>query len=193
MQKRTINFYTFAKFYLNILDYLAKYTIPFKGLKDGKHEFDFTIDQKFFEQFQTEDVYQVEANVKISFEKKTLVMSLKFELDGRMNVACDRCLDQLELDVKGENFLYVKFGEEHEELAEDVIVLSESENEINVAQYIYELFSLSLPLSFVHPEDKDGNSTCNEKMIQKLNDLSVNEDEKIDPRWDDLRKLIDNK
>jgi uncharacterized metal-binding protein YceD (DUF177 family) len=177
---------------LNILEYPTKYTIPFKGLKDGLHEFDFKVDQAFFEHFQEEDVYQAEADVKITFNKKTLVTTLKFELKGKLSVACDRCLEELEIKVEGENSLYLKFGEEHEELADDVIVLADSDNEINVAQYIYELFELSLPLSFVHFEDENGNSTCNEKMIQKLNDLSVNEEEKIDPRWDDLRKLIDN-
>lgn len=174
------------------MDNLTKYTIPFRGLKDGLHEFDFRVDQEFFKHFQEEDVYQGEANVKISFNKKTLVTTFRFELEGKINVACDRCLDELEVEIEGESFLYLKFGEEHEELAEDVIVLADSDNEINVAQYIYELFSLNLPMSFVHPEDENGNSMCNEKMIQKLKNLSVNEEEKIDPRWNDLRKLIDN-
>lgn len=176
---------------MNILDYLAKYTIPFKGLKDGKHEFDFTIDQEFFEQFQTEDVYQAEASVKVSFNKKTLVTTLKFELDGNLKTVCDRCLDEMEIEVSGENSLYLKFGEEHEELADDVVVISDSENEIKIAHYIYELFSLSLPLSFVHPEDENGDSTCNSKMIEKLDEFSVNEEDKIDPRWNDLKKLFD--
>ncbi|WP_421921100.1 YceD family protein [Marinifilum sp.] len=174
------------------MEYLSKYTIPFKGLKDGLHEFEFKVDRKFFAYFQEDDVYQAEADVKVSFNKKTLVTTLEFKLKGSLKVACDRCLEDLEIKVEGENSLHLKFGEEHEELADDVIVLAESENEINVAQYIYELFELSLPLSFVHPDDEDGNSTCNEIMIQKLNDLSVNEEEKIDPRWNELRKLIDN-
>lgn len=187
-----INFYTFAKFYQNILDYLAKYTIPFKGLNDGKHEFDFTIDQEFFEHFQEEDVYQVNASVKVTLEKKSLVMTLTIELNGEMKVACDRCLEQFDMKVSGESSVYVKFGEENQELAEDIIVISESGNELETAQYIYELFALSLPLSLVHPEDEDGDSTCNKEMIEKLNDHSVNDEQRIDPRWNDLRKLIDN-
>jgi uncharacterized metal-binding protein YceD (DUF177 family) len=174
------------------LDYLTKYTIPFKGLKDGKHEFDFIIDQKFFEQFQKEDAYQADASVKVTLEKKTLVMTLKIEIEGKMNVACDRCLDRFDMEVSGESSVYIKFGEENEELAEDVIVISEAVNELETAQYIYELFSLSLPLNFIHPEDENGDSTCNEEMIQKLNEHIVKDEENIDPRWNDLRKLIDN-
>ncbi len=174
------------------MNYLAKYTIPFKGLSDGKHVFDFTIDQEFFEHFQTEDAYQVDASVKVTLEKKSLVMTLTIELDGIMNVACDRCLEQFDMKVGGESSVYVKFGEENEELAEDVIVISESVNELETAYYIYELFTLNLPLGFVHPEDEDGDSTCDEEMIQKLNDHSVKDVQDIDPRWNDLRKLIDN-
>ncbi|BAX80128.1 YceD family protein [Labilibaculum antarcticum] len=174
------------------MDYLTKYTIPFKGLNDGKHEFNFTIDQEFFEHFQKEDAYQVDASVKVTLEKKSLVMTLIIELDGKMKVPCDRCLEEFNMKVNGESSVYVKFGEENEELADDVIVISGSVNKLETAQYIYELFVLSLPLSFVHPEDEDGNSTCNEEMIQKLNDHSVKDVQDIDPRWNDLRKLIDN-
>ena len=174
------------------MNYLAKYTIPFKGLKDGKHEFDFTIDQKFFEHFQKDDAYQVDASVKVTLEKKTLVMTLTIEIDGKINVPCDRCLDKFDMKVRGESSVYVKFGDENEELAEDVIVISEAVNELETAHYIYELFSLSLPLSFVHKDDENGDSTCNEEMIQKLSDHTVKDEEIIDPRWNDLRKLIDN-
>lgn len=192
MSIRKINFYTFAKFYLNILDYLAKYTIPFKGLKDGKHELEFTFEPEFFTHFQTEDAYQGKGTFLVRIDKKSLVTTLEFELHGKITVACDRCLEKMELDVEGENKLFVKFGEEHQELADDVIVISDSESEIRIAHYIYELFSLSLPLSFVHPEDEDGNSTCNEKMLNKLSEFSIpEEEEQIDPRWSELKKLID--
>ncbi|MFA8433860.1 MAG: DUF177 domain-containing protein [Marinifilaceae bacterium] len=177
---------------MNILDYLAKYTVPFKGLNDGVHEFEFTIDEKFFEHFQGAEDYKGELEVKVVLEKKTLVMPLEISLRGKVNVNCDRCLDRFDLPVEGTTSLFIKFGEEREELAEDVIVVPEEENEIQLAQYIYELFSLSLPLKIVHPDDEDGFSTCNEEMIQKIDEFSVKEEEKIDPRWNELRKLIDN-
>jgi len=173
------------------LDYLARYTIPYIGLKDGKHEFDFTVDEKFFEHFQFENDFQGEISVKATLLKKTLVMSLDLEIAGEIIVVCDRCLDSFPYQVEGDSSLYIKFGETHEELADDVIVVPESENEIKIAQYIYELILLSFPINFIHPDDEDGFSTCNEQMIQKLEEHS--EKEEIDPRWNDLRKLIDNK
>lgn len=173
------------------MDYLAQYTIPYIGLKDDKHEFNFTVDEKFFEHFQFENDFQGQFSVKATLLKKTFVMSLDLEIAGEVDVVCDRCLDRFAYEVEGASTLFIKFGETHEELADDVVVVPESENEIKIAQYIYELILLSFPINFIHPDDEDGFSTCNEEMIQKLEEHS--EKEKIDPRWNDLRKLIDNK
>ena len=173
------------------MDYLARYTIPYKGLKDGEHEFDFTVDKKFFEHFQIENEFQGNISVKATLLKKTLVMSLDLEIAGEISVVCDRCLDSFPYQVEGDTSLYIKFGETHEDLAEDVVVVPESESEIKIAQYIYELILLSFPINFIHPDDEDGFSTCNEEMIEKLNEHS--EKEETDPRWSELKKLIDNK
>ncbi|MGZ2369028.1 YceD family protein [Ancylomarina sp. YFZ004] len=173
------------------MDYLAKYTIPYKGLQDGSHEFEFTADEKFFEHFQFENDFQGQVSVKATLLKKTLVMTLNIEIGGDINVTCDRCLDRFPYHAKGESTLFIKFGETYEELDNDIIVVPESDYEITIAQYIYELILLSFPINFIHPDDEDGFSTCNEEMIQKLDEHS--ETEKIDPRWSELKKLIDNK
>jgi uncharacterized metal-binding protein YceD (DUF177 family) len=173
------------------LDYLAKYTIPYKGLKDGSHEFEFTVDGKFFEHFQFENDFQGQVSVKATLLKKTLVMTLNIEIEGDINVTCDRCLDRFPYHAEGESTLFIKFGETYEELDNDIIVIPESDYEIKIAQYIYELILLSFPINFVHPDDEDGFSTCNEEMTQKLDEHS--ERTETDPRWSELKKLIDNK
>ena len=96
--------------------------------------------------------------------------------------------------------MYIKFGAEAEELNDDVIVLPLEDNQINVAQYLYELIILGLPIKHVHPDDENGNSTCNPEMLDKLNEYlvdEVDEDEEvnqpIDERWSELKKLLDNK
>ena len=173
------------------MDYLAKYTIPYKGLKDGSHEFEFTADKEFFEHFHFENDFQGSISVKATLLKKTLVMTLDLEIAGEINVICDRCLDRFMYPVKGASTLFIKFGETYEELDDDVVVVPEKESEIKIAQYIYELILLSFPINFIHPDDEDGYSTCNEEMMQRLDEHS--EKEEIDPRWSELKKLIDNK
>ena len=54
------------------------------------------------------------------------------------------------------NELGAKIGEESGEEAEDVIVLSNREYELDLAQFIYEYISVIIPLRNVH-EDENGN------------------------------------
>jgi uncharacterized metal-binding protein YceD (DUF177 family) len=50
---------------------------------------------------------------------------------------------------------------------------------------------LALPIRKIHPDDSNGNSTCDPVMLKKLEDLRVEESEN-DPRWDELKKLMNN-
>jgi uncharacterized protein len=44
----------------------------------------------------------------------------------------------------------------------------------------------------VHPEDKNGKSTCDPEMLEKLRKHVVIIDSEADPRWNELKKLINN-
>ena len=119
---------------------------------------------------------------------------------GTVELMCDRCLDQYNQRVKNKNNLLVKFGIETEELSDDLIVLPLDEYQINIAQYLYELIILGLPIKHVHPDDKNGNSTCNPEMLKELEQYLVdtapinNENvQVVDERWNELKKLLDNK
>ena len=46
---------------------------------------------------------------------------------------------------------------------------------------------LNYPLRVVHPDGE-----CNEEMEKVLDNLVINENKKSDPRWDELKKLINN-
>ncbi len=173
---------------LKDLAQLEEYRIPLNRLKGKIREFEFTINHEFFEFFQEEDAYRGNADVKVIFRPGSLVSTLDIELKGSLQCFCDRCLDDLEISLEGKNTLYLKWSESEGESNEDMIFLSESDHEINIAHYIYELFELNLPLTFVHPDEERGN-TCNENMIRELNKRSVNQSKKIDPRWSELQKL----
>jgi uncharacterized metal-binding protein YceD (DUF177 family) len=70
--------------------------------------------------------------------------------------------------------------------------LPAEEHEIDIKQHLYEFIHLALPIKRVHPDDASGNSTCDPVMLEKLHEMSI-EDEKInDSRWDDLKKLMND-
>ena len=57
---------------------LAEFTIPFVGLKEGLHHFEFDIDKTFFEAFDFEDFNDINGKIALELTKKsTLLDSLK--------------------------------------------------------------------------------------------------------------------
>lgn len=171
----------------------SQYVIPYKGLKDGLHHFDFKVDDSFFESFESSEIEKGKVEIHVTLNKKSSVLEFLFELNGTVSVACDRCLDPIDMDIDYEAPLYVKFGEESHEETDELYVLSEQETEIDLSQFIYEYIHLSLPYRRVHPDDEEGNSTCNKDMLKRLEELSINEEKQdTDPRWNNLKDFFNN-
>jgi len=176
---------------------LKEYTIPFVGLKQGLHQFEFQIDNTFFEHFEYDEFNASAINVVLEFNKKTTMLELQFIATGTVNVNCDLTNEPFDLPIKNEIFLVVKFGEEYNDENEELLILPYGEYEVNVQQYIYELIVLAIPSKRVHPGVKNG--TLQSDILEKLEELSpkektiVDEDEETDPRWDKLKNLLNDK
>ena len=177
---------------------LKEYTIPFVGLKVGKHHFDYQIDKKFFEHFEYDDFNDVDVKTTLLFEKKETLLELFFTISGVVNVNCDLTNEPYDQVVEGEFNLVVNFGDEYNDEFEDILIVPHGEYEINVAQYIYELIILSMPIKRIHPGVEDG--TLDSDILKKLEELSpkgLEEKEEtskdIDPRWNTLKKLLTDK
>ena len=153
------------------------YTILFKGLSLGSHVFDWTIDGSFFALYEMTEISDACIQVQLTLVKHTHFLELDFELNGWVEVTCDRCLDPLKLDLATEARLYVKFdddaSEDDQDQDLDLIILSHNDDRLDVAQYLYEYAHLSLPIRRVHPDDANGHSTCNAEMIRKLKQYLV--------------------
>lgn len=176
---------------------LKEYIIPFVGLKTGKHDFEYQIDIKFFEHFEYDEFNNSNIKTTIVFEKKTTLLELNFKISGVVNVNCDLTNEPYDQKIKGEFDLVVKFGDEYNDEYEDILIIPHGEYEINVAQYIYELIILSVPIKKVHPGVKDG--TLQSDILKKLEELSPKgleekeQTEDVDPRWNTLKKLLTDK
>ena len=169
------------------------FKIPFKGLKVGKHDFDFDTDDSFFADFESSEISKGKVHAHVLLDKKTTMLELQFELKGVVTITCDRCLEEFEMPIEYETSMYVKFGEETEEQTDEILVLSQNEFELDVSQYIYEYIHLSLPHRKVHPTNARGKSTCNKEMLKKLDEYLVRgNDGETDPRWNELKNLMNN-
>ncbi|MCX6221999.1 MAG: DUF177 domain-containing protein [Bacteroidia bacterium] len=177
------------------MNYLSQYTLPFSGLSEGKHQFDFTVDDRFFAEFENSEVEKGELKIAVELEKRSTYLSLTFIIDGVVELVCDRCLENFSYHVESKRKLLVKFSEKPIEDEAELIYLHPTAFEVEIAQYIYEFVILSLPIRRIHPDGEDGKTLCDPVMIKKLEELrhhGKSLDEADDPRWNELKKIIGN-
>ena len=188
--------HSFKKEKTVVMNNLKEYLIPFIGLKLGKHQFDYQIDNSFFEHFEFDEYNASNIKIEVLLEKKSMMLEVTIKHKGTINVPCDLTSEDFDLPIKGKINLIVKFGDSFNDENEELLILPHGEFEFNVAQYIYESIILSVPTKRVHPGIKDG--TLDSKALEVLNNLApteIKEEENkdTDPRWDDLKKLLTDK
>lgn len=175
-------------------------------------KYEFLLDNLFFANIDGPEIQKGKINVVLTVKRVSHAFELSFQTEGTVKIPCDRCLDEMEQLVATSDKLMVKFGHDYAEEGANLIVIPEEEGEINVAWFIYEFIVLAIPMKHVHAPGK-----CNKAMTSKLNkhlrtsssdeEVDVNEeifevseedntiddtDERIDPRWNDLKKILDN-
>ncbi|MDX2359197.1 MAG: DUF177 domain-containing protein [Crocinitomicaceae bacterium] len=176
------------------------YIIPFVGLKLGVHSFEFNVTDTFFEYFEYSIIHKGEVKVNLSLEKRETMLVGDFTVNGTVEAECDRCGDVVNVEVEGEYQLVYKFDDEPSD-DESLIIVYPEEFEINVAENLLELITVSLPSRAVHDE-----GDCNEEMMTILDEYILvsdseveasegesedepENDENIDPRWSALKNL----
>jgi uncharacterized protein len=170
-----------------VVDYLKDFVIHFVGLSIGNHQFDFEVSDRFFEQFEYSQLKHGQVRILVDLEKQDRMMVFNFELTGMVEVTCDRCGEEFMLPLDGSERLIVKFGSEFKEESDDMIVIPSTEYKIDIAPYIYEYLHLILPWRIIHPDDADGNTTCNPDTLRRLEELAPRVS--TDPRWAALGEL----
>lgn len=175
---------------------MKEFTIPFVGLKLGKHIFTFEIKNTFFEHFEYDEFNDANISLEAVLDKKTTLLEFTLDFSGFVNVNCDLTNEPFNQEVSGNYHFVVKFGEEFNDENEDLLILPHGSYQVNIQQYIYESIVLALPSKRIHPGVKDG--TLKSDILEKLEELSpkgkdISEETDIDPRWDNLKKLLTDK
>ncbi len=171
-----------------IVDKLKEYKVAFRGLSEGKHNFEYMLDNRFFDCFEA--TRGTEANIKALVEiiKTSLLMEVKVNIEGTVKATCDRCLGVFDLMVRGRMNLYVKQAERDSGNDDDYIVIASDDDYLDLSSYLYETYMLNYPIRVVHEEGE-----CEAEMKEVLDKYIVEEDNKpTDPRWEELKKLINN-
>ncbi|AVM53271.1 uncharacterized metal-binding protein YceD (DUF177 family) [Bacteroides zoogleoformans] len=186
-----------------------KYKIDLKGMRADTCKYEFVLDNLFFANIDGPEVQKGKVNVALLVKRTSRAFELNFQTEGVVWVPCDRCLEDMEQLVNSTDKLLVKFGHEYAEEGDNLIVIPEEEGEINVAWFMYEFVALAIPMKHVHAPGK-----CNKTMTNKLSKhlrttpddeseealipeeetdrMSDEEEAQVDPRWEELKKILDN-
>ena len=185
-------------FKLNAMANRRAFEIAFVGLKPGLHEFSYELDDKFFAERGAEDFAKARANVKLTLEKNTGFMRLKFEVGGNAEVTCDRCGNPLNMDLWDEFKMLVKLVDNPDEMNEqeegpDVHYISRTESHLDVSDWLYEFVLLSVPTQKTCGEDEKGGPKCNKEVLEKLKEMEARAAENTsNTLWKGLEKFKDN-
>ena len=172
-----------------------EFNVPFSGLKQGKHEITYTIDNTFFESFEYTEFNSAAITILVIMNITSTMLEFELNAKGIVNIDCDITSESFDQDIASELNLVVKYGDRYNDENEEILIIPHGEHQVNIAQYVYEMLVLAVPQKRVHPGIENG--TLKSEMLDKLKELqpkekSTNNDEN-DPRWDALKKLLTDK
>jgi uncharacterized metal-binding protein YceD (DUF177 family) len=169
-----------------------KFTIPVGGNRKGHYVYEFEIDKEFFDLFEESEIKEGLLEAVVDVDRDSTHADIGFRIKGIVRICCDRCLGEFDHPVDCSNRLLVRYGSERDDSDPDIITLPHEENELDLKQYLYEFIHLALPIRRTHPDDANGNSTCDPVMLGKLREHLVDDEAGENPGWEELRKLMND-
>lgn len=169
---------------------LNQFSIPIKGLKFGKHEYDFVIQNDFFDEFEGSPIKNGDLNTHLILDRKTNNLELDFSTKGYIDSECDRCTAEIKLPIDASIKFIVKFSDEDQSDGEVFFVPTDS-HEINIAEMVYEHLILSVPLIKTYDCQDIEPIPCNEKVLDVLENIDYKPEEivKNNPFGDAFKDL----
>ncbi len=166
---------------------LKDYNINFVGLKLGEHRFDYQLDNEFFSLFEFDEFLHSRLMAEAVLLKKESSLEWHFKLSGSVSVPCDITNEPFDLPLENDLTLVVKFGDEYDDSRDEILIIPSGDHRMNIAQYLYEISALALPLKRISPEGMKIQESQDSETIVSEKDSESGE---IDPRWQKLKDLL---
>jgi uncharacterized metal-binding protein YceD (DUF177 family) len=162
---------------------LSEFDIDFIKFKNEKDQFHYKLNNEFFGLKENSLYHSGDIDVAIVCERNENTISVDYTFDGFVAAECERCLDDIKLEVTIAYNELIKLTPNESLLAEENYI-SINHPVYNVYDTLYEQICLSIPLRRICE-----NSTKNQEC--KIDHLSTSSDEHVeDERWAQLKKLI---
>ena len=175
-----------------------RYKLNLQNLPDEGERLSFDLDDEFFASIEGGEIKGGDVEVEVFVQSVGQgTYEMEIDMSGDLTIQCDRCLCDMSQPIESNEVVRVKTAEVEEQSEDDdgeLITIPVDALSVDLARHFYETAALNIPLRHVH---EDGE--CDEEMSKRLEEMrAVNADDRTnesgdtDPRWNELKKLIDN-
>tara|TARA_B100000609_G_C16912874_1_gene280305 strand:+ start:32 stop:553 length:522 start_codon:yes stop_codon:yes gene_type:complete len=166
-----------------------QHLLKFVGLKDGNHEFEYDLDNKFFLDHGYTEFNKSNIKVTVHLTKKVTVMELNMSGLGLVNINCTLSNEPFDYKIDSKFKILVKFGDNFDDPNDELLVIPHGSHTLELDQFFYEMIVLSMPMRNVHPEIENGN--LKPEILNRLKEFDINKEKSsnFDPRWNKLKEL----
>lgn len=168
---------------------MAAYKVNIVGLSNNVHHFRFEIDDAFFGLYGKDLISKGAFTAKVDLDKRETMITAEFDISGTAELTCDRSLERFDFPIAVRKQVIFKFGEEDEEITDEIVVIRRDTTQLELGQYIYEFISLEVPLKKLHPRFAAEEESSDGKIVYSSGAAPDEDKETTDPRWDILKKL----
>lgn len=175
---------------------LKDYIVPIAKLQSKDYIYEWGGESAFFATFEQSLVEKGTFQVKMLLRKSEALLHLNFEIKGTLELVCDRSLETFGYPFSTEGIQILRFSDHSEQFSEEMELVPRGIAEIDVSHYIYELIALAVPMKKLHPkfEEEENDDTLTLIYSSEQKDITIEKTDQLpDPRWEELRKLIDKK
>ena len=202
-----------------LLEKLTTFELPLKGMPCGTQQFEYHLGMDFFREMESTDVLSAAVDATVEVKRSGDIYELCITVAGELGIPCDRCLEPMKHEVDCDYELTVKFGDEYNDETDGLLIVPDSDNDLNVASIVYDTVALTIPISHVHEEGECDEATWEALQAHTAHSIADDGDEahygryadddganiegdaanndeinesNIDPRWAELLKIKDN-
>lgn len=132
--------------------------------------------------------------LEIDFYRTIHFIRVNFHIHAGVEIQCDRSLEYFEKPVEADYEVVFKVDVQEETEDENGAVrrFNFSSNTLSIEEEVRDTILLQIPIKKLHPKflDEHGNpKEFESKTFGTLSDEGEGEEETIDPRWEELKKL----
>lgn len=162
------------------------YEIKIAGLPNGTYDYEFIIDDLFFEVFKSNSLTKGLVNVGMEMNKNSGLFHTSYQFSGFIELICDNCLNKGNFPIQYQHKMIYKMSLDTENLKKniysDIVFIHPNAEKINIHQELFDYIHLAIPMR----------TTC--ELFSKdcsidLNNFNEVNDKETPPYWEKLKKL----